>query len=114
MPSYLEQIETIPSDPEHALNYSELLALWNVRRLSENPASGQLALWDEKVLGLLTCSERAEYLDADRLVSRTEALSKFNRLTSILLGRHNRFGQRPISRDASSPNPELPSPEDSS
>lgn len=95
MPSYMEQIEAIPSDPDKAVNYSELLSLWKVRRISEEPASGQLAVWDEKVLTLLTPAERDEYLDENRLVGRSEALSKLNRLTSILIGRHDRFGPSP-------------------
>jgi hypothetical protein len=89
MTSYEERLEAVPSHPEQAASYPELLALWKALRAREDPDPAQLAEWDQLVLGLLTVDERGYYLDEKRLAGATVAAGKVNRLAGILLGRHN-------------------------
>src|SRR5436190_21757185 len=89
MTSYEERLETVPSHPEQAASYPELLALWKALRVREDPDPAELAEWEQLVLALLTTDERGYYLDEKRLTGATAAAGKVNRLAGILLGRHN-------------------------
>jgi hypothetical protein len=89
MSSYEERLETVPSHPEQAESYPELLALWKALRTREDPDQSELAEWDRLVMALLTIDERGYYLDEKRLAGATVAAGKVNRLSGILLGRHN-------------------------
>jgi hypothetical protein len=89
MTSYEERLETVPSHPEQAASYPELLALWKALRAREDPDPAELAEWDQLVLALLTVDERGYYLDEKRLTGATVSAGKVNRLAGILLGRHN-------------------------
>jgi hypothetical protein len=88
MTSYEERLETVPSDPEKAASYPELLALWKEQRTRADFDPEQLAEWDRRVLALLTMDERGFYLDERRLAGGTVADGKVNRLAGVLLGRH--------------------------
>jgi hypothetical protein len=109
MTSYEERLETVPSHPDQAASYPELLALWKALRARQDPDPAELAEWDQLVMALLTIDERGYYLDEKRLAGATVAAGKVNRLSGILLGRHN--PPPGLSRRGSSPPPPEDAPE---
>lgn len=103
MTSYEERLRTLPSEPERAANYSELLLMWEHIRLWEDRTPAEIAKLDERVAALLTERELTYYRDETKLLGRNALIGRINRLTGILLGRQSTFLPVPSERKAPQP-----------
>jgi hypothetical protein len=93
--TYNDLLESLPSDPVKARNYSELLALWKEQKalidVEGLESSEDLSVWEDDVSALLDENERVYFRDQQNvLVYDTKALrvARITHLTKILIHRH--------------------------
>ena len=95
MDTYNDLLESIPSDPVKARNYSELLALWKKQKAliddERLESSKYLSVWEDDVSALLDENEQAYFRDQQNILVydiRALRVAHITHLTKILIHRH--------------------------
>jgi hypothetical protein len=87
--TYENLLKTTPTEPALAVNYGELVELWDQFDKMNSSSEIELKVWEERVEKLLRPMERASFMDETNHWEPSNAVAeRFDRLTKLLLSRH--------------------------